>query len=137
MAYNTLVRPQVEYASAVWSPYTQHNIKKVEMVQRRAIRWVKSNYSTYDSVTQMQDSLGWRSLELRRADARLAMFYKIENGLVASPYQTTLSTPENDTPHAPTVIPPSTYFCKLLQIHILPSHCCAVEQVTRQSCHTS
>ena len=25
MAYNTLVRPQVEYASAVWSPHTKEN----------------------------------------------------------------------------------------------------------------
>ena len=29
-AYNTLVRPQVKYASPVWSLYTQANINKVE-----------------------------------------------------------------------------------------------------------
>ena len=66
-AYKTLVRPQVEYASTVWSPFTQRDIRKVEMVQRRAVRWVKHNYSTYESVTQMQEGLGWRSLEQRRS----------------------------------------------------------------------
>ena len=30
MAYNTLVRPKVEYASVVWSPYTKDNINKIE-----------------------------------------------------------------------------------------------------------
>ena len=37
-AYTTLVRPQVEYAAAVWDPYTKGNQHKLEMVQRRAAR---------------------------------------------------------------------------------------------------
>ena len=74
-AYNTLVRPQLEYAFPVWSLYTQANINKVEAVQRRAARWVTSDYSSYSSVTHMINSLGWRSLEC------LIMFYKIVYGL--------------------------------------------------------
>ena len=33
MAYNSLVRPQVEYTSVVWSPYTKDSINKIEKVQ--------------------------------------------------------------------------------------------------------
>lgn len=98
-AYKTMVRAQVEYASTVWCPHTQDNIRKVEMVQRRAVRWVKNNNSPYASVTEMQDSLGWSSLEQRRAEARLAMFFKIVHGLVAIPIPSYLEPPRRATRH--------------------------------------
>ena len=89
-AYQTLVRPQVEYASTIWSPFTQTYVNKIELVQRRAVRLVNSNYSHICQCEQyawlpILDSLGWRSLEDRRADARLILFYKIVYNLVAVP----------------------------------------------------
>ena len=65
LAYKTLVR-QVEYASTVWSPFTMQNIQKIEMVQRRAARWVSNSYSYHDRVSAMLSNLGWRSLEYHR-----------------------------------------------------------------------
>ena len=44
-----------------------------------------NSYSSYDSVSAMLSNLGWRSLEYGRYDSRLAMFYKIQYGLVAVP----------------------------------------------------
>ena len=99
LAYKTLVRPQFEYASNVWSPSTKVNIDKIEMTQRRAARWVKSNYSSYDSVTEMLHDLGWRSLEQRRLDARLIMFYKIVYGLVAIQLPSSIEHPMKITRH--------------------------------------
>ena len=74
------VRPQLEYGSTVWSPYTQSNsnIHKTEMVQLRAICWMLCNYSTYESVTKMQSRLVWRTLEQRR-ESRHAPLYVIQN----------------------------------------------------------
>ena len=99
MAYNTLVRPQVEYASVIWSPHTKELNKNIEKVQRRAARWVTSDYITYSSVTDILGNLGWRSLENKRIDARLTMFYKIVYGLVAIPLPSYFVHPEVYTRH--------------------------------------
>jgi len=40
LAYQGLVRPQVEYGSVVWDPHTKNLTHQVEMVQRRSARFV-------------------------------------------------------------------------------------------------
>ena len=71
-AYNTLVRPQLEYAAPIWDTHTKQKIFQLEKVQRIAVRWTTSNYDYQSSVTAMLQSLGWRALEQRHADARLS-----------------------------------------------------------------
>ncbi len=85
LAYNTLVRPTVEYASTVWSPHQQELIKNIEMVQRRSARYVMSQYDRHDSVTDMLRRLSWETLEQRRLKARVVMGYRIIHGLVKIP----------------------------------------------------
>ena len=53
-----LVRPTMEYSSCVWDPYTNTNTKKLEMVQRRASRFVKGFYDRTSSIKAMIDELG-------------------------------------------------------------------------------
>lgn len=83
-AYMGLVRPLVEYGSCVWDPHQQYLTHRIEMVQRRAARWVLHRYHNTSSVTGMLQQLGWRTLAQRRQDARLFMFYKMVHGLVLS-----------------------------------------------------
>ena len=66
LAYVSLVRPHREYASAAWDPFTARDIKELEMVQRRAARFVKRNYRSTTSVTTLIGELGWNTLEHRR-----------------------------------------------------------------------
>ena len=85
MAYQQLVRPTLDYCCTVWDPYEVGLQKKVEMVQRRAARYVCRRYHNTSSVTSMLQELGWESLEQRRAKLRLCLLYKSIHGLVAIP----------------------------------------------------
>ncbi len=83
--YTTFVWRQLEYASTVRSPHTQRNINKVKVVQRRSARYVMKDYRRYSSVTTMQQELEWHTLEQRRSQARLIMFFKVIHGLIDIP----------------------------------------------------
>ena len=81
--YTTMVRPVLEYASSVWDPHLVRDSQKLEKVQRSASRYVFNNYNrTPGTVTNLLESLQWDTLEKRREISRLAMIYRIENGLV-------------------------------------------------------
>ena len=64
--YLTLVRPILEYASSVWDPSTKENIKKLEQIQKRAARFITSEYSQLTRVTPIVKSLNLELLEDRR-----------------------------------------------------------------------
>ena len=77
-----MVRPVLEYASTVWDPHRQGNIKGLDQVQRRAARYVCNDYTSRNPgcVTTMIKDIGWESLQDRRCIARL--LYKMQHGLV-------------------------------------------------------
>ena len=85
-AYFTHVRSFLEYSATVWHPHQKYNSDKLEMVQRRATRFVKGRYGMYESVTQMLEELTWVQLSKRRENARLILFYKIINNLAMVPH---------------------------------------------------
>ena len=81
-AYLMYVRPILEYAAVVWAPHTKCNIDRLEAVQRRAARFVTSDYNRTSSVTVMLDNLNWSTLISRRQTSRLCLLYKIIHNLV-------------------------------------------------------
>ena len=90
-AYFSLVRPNLEYCGTVWSPYHKEQIHDLEMVQRRAARYVTNRYHNTSSVTSMLEHLQWETLESRRIKAKLTMVYKITNDLMDIPVSKNLS----------------------------------------------
>ena len=82
-AYISLIRPALEYSCSVWHPHKKSNKDKIEKVQRRAARFVSNNFRRKASVLEMLHELGWQSLDGRRQDQRLVLFFKIINGLAS------------------------------------------------------
>ena len=77
-----MIRPILEYASAIWSPYTQRNVDLVEAVQRRSVRFIFNNYSPNASVTEMLERIDFKTLAEKRNESKLLNLYKIVNNLV-------------------------------------------------------
>ena len=86
VAYTSLVRPILEYASAAWDPHSQNNIKTLERIQRQAARFCTNNYSREPgSVTTLLQELGWEPLQTRRKSKRITTLYIMENNIIDIP----------------------------------------------------
>ena len=112
-AYLTSIRPLLEYASCVWDPHQLYLINTLEKVQRRAARWVASDYNPMSSVTYLLDQLHWKSLQSRRCIDRLNLLYRVLHHALPS-----IQLPEYFKPTSyPTrlhhqyryIIPPTSY----------------------------
>ena len=72
----------MEYGSIIWDPFTQVNIRKLEMVQRRYAHFVCMNdHYRKSSATAMLDQLQWPSLEERGAQ----VMFCIKNSVISIP----------------------------------------------------
>ena len=56
------------------------------MVQRRAVRWINNDYTRGEnSITAQRKQLKWPTLEHRRLESRMVIFYKIIHNQIAIP----------------------------------------------------
>ena len=72
-----MVKPQLEYASQVWSPYTNEKIKALEHVQRHATKFILKRDSTYP---ERLATLGLLPLKFRREVLDLCFLFKCLKG---------------------------------------------------------
>ena len=46
--YCSLVRPLLEYSCETWNPHTQCNINRIEVIQRRATKFIPKSNKDYN-----------------------------------------------------------------------------------------
>ena len=127
-------------------PLRQYQIDAVEMVQRRATRFVTGQYNSYLSVTSMLQELKWTSLQQRRQEQRLVNLYKCVNNInalqippyVVRPTRTTRG--QNSNSFIPISCNNDSYKCSyfpvtLLELNNLPER--VVSQKTVETFKTS
>ena len=83
--YKALVRPHLEYASTVWSPYKMKEKKLIEGVQRRATKLLP--YLRNKPYDERLRHLGLPTLEYRRYRSDLIQVYKLLHGIDNADYR--------------------------------------------------
>ena len=78
--YSTLVRPHLEYAVQVWSPYQVGHKKKIEQIQRRATKMIREIRNI--PYEERLDHLDLMSTEHRRNRGDMITTFKIMNNKV-------------------------------------------------------
>ena len=92
IAYKSIVRPILEYASAVRCPHLPKDVSHLESVQRRAARWVYGRrwITTSHMWSKSSDScinqLKWFSLHTRRSFSSICLAHDILHKRVSIPF---------------------------------------------------
>jgi hypothetical protein len=84
--YCALVRPKLEYASSVWSPYTIKHRLFIENVQRRATKFIL-NYPDNMSYVDRLQKTNQLPLDFRREISDLILLFKSKHHLINNGYK--------------------------------------------------
>jgi len=75
IAYYSIVRSTLEFASQVWDPYEKNKIKQLEKIQNQALRFI-FNIRGHVSFSELREKTDIPSLKERRKSARFSLFHK-------------------------------------------------------------
>lgn len=79
LAFNSVVRPILEYATQVWSPHVDKLSMVIDTVHRRALRWI-FKLKKRESLQEIMEENGIVSLANRRKEQDILFLRRIEFG---------------------------------------------------------
>jgi hypothetical protein len=77
LAYSSLCRPLLEYASEVWDPSNKQQIHSLEVLQNKALRFIYNIRGRDVSITEIRQQHHIVTLEQRRRDKRISTLISI------------------------------------------------------------
>ena len=81
--FTTFIRPLLEYGDIVWDNCTQFEKQEIEKIQIEAAR-IATGTTKLVPLNALYQETGWVTLEKRRENHKLVMFYKMYNDLTPS-----------------------------------------------------
>ena len=78
--YTAFIRPLLEYGSVTWDNCTQYEKQELEKIQTEAAR-IATGTTKLISLQSFYNETKWDSLEKRRNDHKLSLFFKMMNSL--------------------------------------------------------
>ena len=75
--YIAFIRPLLEYADVIWDNCTQHEKNELEKIHIEAAR-IATGATKLVSINNRYKEICWDTLQKRRDDHKLTLFYKID-----------------------------------------------------------
>ena len=87
LAYYTLIRPNLEYGCVAWDPYFDKDIKQLEKLQNKAVKFI-FNLRGQVNYTAIKESSNIQLLKDRRKELRVNLFCKATaSGVIKDTYK--------------------------------------------------
>ena len=78
--YTVFIRPLLEYGDVIWNNCTEYEKNELDKIQNEAAR-IATGATKLVSVNALYNEVCWDSLETRRKNHRLTLFYKMMHNL--------------------------------------------------------
>ena len=78
--YIAFIRPLIEYGDVIWDNCTLYEKQELDKIQNEAAR-IATGATRLVSIASLYKEIGWDSLEKRRTDHKLTLFYKMSHNL--------------------------------------------------------
>ena len=96
--YTTFIRPILEYADVIWDNCSDYEKQELEKIQPEAAR-IATGASKLISIRNLYNEICWETLEKRRINHKLILFYKMYNNLTPDYLSSLVPSSLNEVSH--------------------------------------
>ena len=92
--YTSFIRPKLEYCNEIWDNCADYEKEDLENIQKEAAR-IATGTTKLVSIENLNREIGWVTLEVRKNEQKLTLFYKMVHNLTPSYLPPTVNETSN------------------------------------------